>query len=493
MSTVKKKDLLTVKITGFNKKGNGTGDVVIDEKAVAKAEVPFAIPGDIVSTQVSKYKKGKCLSLLKEIVDKSESRISPKCKHFGSCGGCRWQQMSYDRQAEYKEDYVRKCFANLLNENVTFHSLIPCIDEWQYRNKMEFSFSSDAQNNKFLGLIMDSSRGRVTNLSECHLVSPWFTTVLNAVREWWDASGLDAFHPFKNVGALRTLVLRESKSIGDRMIMLTVSGNPDYALNKSHIEKFVSTVIDAAKSSNPEAKISVFLRIQQVAKGMPTNFYEMLLYGPDHIRETLNVQLDPSAESQKFLFHVSPTAFFQPNTKQAEKLYSTALQMAGIQEDSVVYDLYCGTGTLGICAAKKAKQVIGIEVSPESALDARTNAALNNIENITILSGAVRHLLTQIVDEKKYPKPDIVLVDPPRPGLDPMAMRGLLSLDAEKIVYVSCNPETQAENLEEIIKHGYDLVSVQPIDQFAQTAHIENVAVLKKSEGNDGNVKIHDN
>jgi len=493
MGGVKRKDLLTVKVTGFNKKGNGVGDILVDQVAVGEAEVPFAIPGDHVQAQVSKFRKGKYLSILKNRLTDSKLRIDPKCKHFGVCGGCRWQQMPYEQQVHFKENYVRNCYKSITTDEVVFKPLIPAVSEWEYRNKMEFSFSSDSKNNQYLGLIMDSSQGRVMNLTECHLVSPWFSNLLESLREWWGRSGLDAFHPYRDTGALRTLVLRESKSVGDRMVMLTVSGNPDYAMNKSQIEGFVSAVIQSATPIDRKAKLSIFLRIQQVAKGMPTNFYEMLLYGPDHIRESLKVQLDPGETPQEFFFHVSPTAFFQPNPKQAEKLYSTALQMAGIEEESIVYDLYCGTGTMGLCAAKKAKQVIGIEVSPESALDARTNAALNEIENITILSGAVRHILRQITDEKKYPKPDIVLVDPPRPGLDPIAMRGLLALDADRIVYVACNPETQAENISEIIKQGYKLVAVQPIDQFAQTAHIENIAVLEKNNGSDGNIKIQNN
>lgn len=478
------KENVLLQILRFNQKGNGVGDVLIKDQNVS-VEIPFAIPGDAFEAPLSNIKRKKMICRIENAVTTADSRIKSRCLHFGVCGGCRWQQMSYTDQLHYKEEFVHRCFSELLNSDVEVRPIIPCSREWGYRNKMEFSFSTDAKNNRYLGLIMDSNRGRVINLTECHLVNPWFTGTLDATRQWWEESLLDAYHPYKDKGSLRTLVLRESMRTGDRLVMLTVSGNPNYALNKQQIEKFVAAIRKSSEPENKNSKLSIFLRIQQAVKGMPTNFYEMLLYGPDHLREILEVQTSPDELPQKLYFNVSPTAFFQPNSFQAEVLYSTALQMSGLVEGSVVYDLYCGTGTLGICAARKVKTVISIEVSPESALDARTNAANNNIENITILSGAVRHLLKQIKEEKQYPLPDLVVIDPPRSGIDPEAMEGLLNLNAAKILYISCSPQTQADNIHELLKNGYKLVSIQPIDQFAQTPHIENIAILEKRSVNE--------
>lgn len=467
-------------LNALNRSGNGIGKFIRADGAEVDIEVPFALPGDVVKAKVWKKQRGKYLGMLEEVVNPSPLRVQPRCVHFGVCGGCRWQNIPYPEQLQLKQQIVLDCFKNLLTPEVEVRPAIPCYPLWGYRNKMEFSFSRDALNRKFLGLIMDSSKGKVLNLSECHLVNPWFMEALRTTRIWWDETSLDAYHPYKNTGALRTLTLREGKRTGDRLVMLTVSGNPDYAVHKKELESLVAFLRDAIEPMDPSANLSIFLRIQQVAKGMSTNFYEMLLYGPDHIRECLDVAIVPGKAPLRMTFHISPTAFFQPNTDRAEQLYSLALQMVGIDEDAVVYDLYCGTGTLGICAAQRAKQVVGIELSPESVLDARTNASLNGMNNVTILSGAVRHLLTQIKEEKKYPMPDIVVIDPPRPGLEAEAMHGVLELQAKKILYISCNPVTQAANIAEMVQKGYRIVSMQCVDQFAHTPHIENFVVLER-------------
>lgn len=465
----------------LNRSGNAIGQFVRSDGVQVGIEVPFALPGDVVKAKVWKKRRGNYLGMLEEVTNPSPLRIQPRCIHFGVCGGCRWQNMPYPEQLQTKQKIVLDLFKEFLTPDVVVHPAIPCYPLWGYRNKMEFSFSRDAMNRKFLGLIMDSSKGKVLNLSECHLVNPWFMEAIRTTRTWWDETSLDAYHPYKNTGSLRTLTLREGKRTGDRMVILTVSGNPDYAVHKKDLESLVAFLRDAIEPVNSQARLSIFLRIQQVAKGMSTNFYEMLLYGPDHLRESLDVSIDATVPPRRLTFNISPTAFFQPNTDRAEQLYSLALQAVGIDKNAIVYDLFCGTGTLGICAAEYAKQVVGIEISPEAVLDARTNAKLNGMENVTILSGAVRHLLSQIKEEKSYPLPDIVVIDPPRAGLEEEAIRGVLELEAKKILYISCNPATQAKDIAKMVKHGYRIVQMRCVDQFAHTPHIENFVVLERT------------
>ena len=482
MSIRNKERQVEVDIVNFSKKGNGIGYFERQDEETWPVEVSFTIPGDRVKTTLLRKRSGVYKSMLDEVVSPSNDRIEPKCGHFGVCGGCRWQQMSYEKQLQEKELMLRHKFGDLINDGVDFYRIMPADDPWKYRNKMEFSFSSDLDGNQYLGLMMDQGRGKVMDLTECHLTNSWFVDGVGAVRDWWKESKLEAYHSYKNIGSLRTLTLREGIRTGDRMVNLTVSGNPDFALKKHDLEGFVAFVRDAVEQVDPNKQLSIFLTIQQIQKGSPTQFYEMHLYGPDTIREILHIGTGKEGKFEPLTFHISPAAFFQPNSLQAEKLYSLGLEIAQISKEQVVYDLYCGTGTLGICAAKRAKQVVGVELSPESAHDARHNAKVNKIENITIFTGAVRRMLEEIKVKELSPDPDLVMVDPPRAGLDPHAIKLLLELSPPKILYISCNPTTQVENIREFLSNGYELKVIQPVDQFPHTVHIENITLLVKTK-----------
>lgn len=468
-----------VTITNFTKGGNGLGHYSREDGTSASVEVPFTAPGDRVKALLLRKRNSCYSSKLEEIITPAPERIPPRCIHFATCGGCRLQHIDYEYQLRWKETYIRKCFETVISPLVNFLPIIGCSAPWQYRNKMEYSFSQDAAGNKYLGLIADSSKGRVLNLTECHLTHPWFIDTLKSVRRWWENANLAAYHPYRNTGSLRTLTMREGITTGDRMVILTVSGNPEYALHQDQLNALVASIQQVLEPLAAGSQLSIFLRIQQINKGMATQFYEMLLFGSDHIREKLLIDIDPS-NPQELLFHISPTAFFQPNSLQAAKLYSTALRLANVNSKSTVYDLYCGTGALGLAIAHRAQQVIGIEISKESALDARTNAKLNNIENVQIFSGDVGHTL-QTLPEKGIAPPDVVIVDPPRAGLDAEAIKHLMNLQPSKILYISCNPATQAVNAAEIVQKGYQIHTIQPVDQFPQTAHVENIVVLERS------------
>jgi 23S rRNA (uracil1939-C5)-methyltransferase len=324
---------------------------------------------------------------------------------------------------------------------------------------MEFSFSQNKAGDKYLGLIIRSSRGKVFNLQECFLSPPWMAETLKRVKTWWDSTDLPAFHFHKGTGCLRTLTLREARRTGDRLAMLTVSGDPKFALNRTQLNGFLAALDDP--------KMSIFLRVQQCIPGTPTQFFEMHLGGLDHIREELTI------EGRTLKFKISPSSFFQPNTVQAEVLYTKALEMPTLTDQSLVYDLYCGTATLGMAFALKAQKVIAIELNPHAVFDARINAEQNNISNIEIHCGDVGKILSQATAS-----PDLAIVDPPRPGLDPLALQQLKRLNPRQILYVSCNPTTQAKNIAEL--EGYTIVKVQPVDQFPHTPHIENIVLLEK-------------
>lgn len=475
------KQVVDLLIRELSPDGNGIGEISYPSDHTSLCEVPFTLPGDHVQARLIRKDKGLYQGQLQDVLQPSPERIAYPCSHFTRCGGCRWQHIPYHVQLAYKEQMIRQYLAPYLNEQTIFHPIVACDPPWQYRNKMEFSFSSDQSKNRYLGLYLYGERNHVFNLQECHLVYPWAAQAVQATRTWWENSTLDAYHPMRNTGSLRTLIVREGIRTGDRLVMLTVSGNPDFALHKQHLESFVHAIRQSVEPQDPNQKLSIFLRIQQVAKGQQTQFYEMVLFGPDHLRETLFIQDQSDQAPVPVNFHISPSAFFQPNPRQAEKIYSYALQMAQIPEGALVYDLYCGTGTVGICAAKRAKQVIGIELSPESVVDARENVKLNGLTNVTILEGDVGKVLADLKHQPYQNQPAVVLVDPPRSGLDTKAIQHLLELRSPKVIYVSCNPKTQAANLAELTRHGYQVGAVQPVDQFPQTLHVENVVVLNYS------------
>ncbi len=377
------------------------------------------------------------------------------CHHLSECGGCSMQEVPYEEQLKQKQMEIEKIFSG-----VRVEPIIPCMNPWRYRNKMEFSFSQNKAGDRFLGLIMRKSRGKVVNLHEC-LISPcWFTEVLKRVKKWWEESSpasLAAFNFRNGEGCLRTLTLREGRRTGDRLAMLTVSGDPRFAMKRGDLDRFVEIV----------GEMSVFLRIQQARKGKPTEFFEMHLKGADHVREKMEIQ------GKVLTFKISPTSFFQPNTDQAEVLYNTALEMCSVGSDAVVYDLYCGTATLGMGFALMANKVVGIEINPHAIFDAKANAEENQISNMELICGDVGTVLSQMKT------PDLAIVDPPRSGLDGPALEALKKLAPKKILYISCNPTTQAKNIAELT--SYKINTIQPVDQFPHTPHIENIVLLDSS------------
>lgn len=447
----------------FSKKGKPSGLY-----GTAQVEVAGAVPGDQVRVELSRKRKGWHKGFLKEVVKASPFRIVPRCKHASLCGGCTWQAMDYQEQLRLKEEVIQKIFPD---SHSCLRPIVPCDDPWQYRNKMEFSFSQNRLGERFLGLIQTTGKGRVFNLTECHLTSPWFAKTLNAVRAWWEKTSLRAYH-MNDEGSLRTLTLREGKRTGDKLVMLTVSGNPLFALTQEQMNRFIEAVQSIVQ------EVSIFLQIQQVAKGKPTQFYEILLKGPDHIKEQLEIN---TGNNQRTLtFKISPTSFFQPNPKQAEKLYSLALQMVTLPPHACVFDLYAGTATLGMALSLQAERVVSIELNPHAIFDAQASAKMNQIHNLSLHCGDVGKIISLLREAEDFRPPDLAIVDPPRAGLDQKALEHLLALAPSQILYISCNPYTQGQNIQVLQEGGYRIEILQPLDQFPHTPHIENIVLLKK-------------
>lgn len=441
--------------------------------------VSVAVPGTIIHETVEvgameKDRRGnsRMQASLSSVVSSAPSRTTPRCPHVGECGGCVWQHIEYPYQLQYKQARLEELFAPLRTQQMVVHPIVGCDTPWRYRNKMEFSFAQDRQGKRFLGLYKCTHRCGVFDLTTCFLTNEWMASTLQVIRDWWEHSGLDAYYLHADRGSLQTVTMRESATTGDRMILLTVSGNPNFAPKQHHLDDFVAAVRSAATPSS--GTLSVVLRIRQIAKGTPTQFYEMILSGPDHIREVLEVE-PVIGKKHSLEFHISPQAFFQPNTRQAMSIYSRALQLAGLSKDQLVIDLYCGIGIFGMFASLEVRRAVGVELSRESAYDAKTNAARLGLSQFSVHCGDVANVVGAMGKDKEFERPSTVIVDPPRSGLTPPALTSIVSLEPDTLIYVSCNPETQVRDAKLLVEAGWEIEAVQPIDQFPHTVHVENI------------------
>lgn len=457
-----------ISIDGYTKKGNGLGHYTFaDNNKRIKVEVPHALKGDRVLVDLKRQKKGWCKGKLLRLISPSSSRVSPICKHSGVCGGCPWQELNYLEQLKEKEREIRSLFAYL--QEASFSPIIGAEPFISFRNKMEYSFSQNMALTHYLGLTIASVGRYVFNVEECPVSPPWFAKVLIAVRKWWESTNIKAYNMHDDNGSLRTLTLRGTKKgvkDTDKLVMLTVSGNPKFALTSFEIEIFLATLKEILGDN-----FSFVLREHKIEKGTPSAFSEKVLFGSGYLLE------DMTLKERKFTFKISPSAFFQPNTFQAERLYNLALNSVPLNKNMVLFDLYCGIATLSLSFASLVKEVVGIEINEEAVVNAKENAALNNIDNFKIFAGDVGKTLTKLY-EKDFSRPDVVIVDPPRAGLDDLALHHIKNLKPQYIIYISCNPQTQKENIEALLSN-YKVIKIEPLDQFPYTAHIENLVVLK--------------
>lgn len=401
------------------------------------------------------------------------------CSHFQDCGGCRTQDLAYTEQLQQKESYIQALFNPILNEQVQFLPMLAAENPWHYRNKMEFSFSQSKNGEQFLGLFSKVYKRSVVNIHQCDLSPLWFSEMLGAIRKWWQDAQIPAYHCHSNRGTLRHVCLREGKNSGDRMVVLTVSGHPDFQMTIEQLNHFTDRVNDAFYASRRSlthiGHETIVIRTQHIAPKVPTYFEEKIMQGRGYIHEILK-----NASGANISFKVNASAFFQPNSLQAEKLYQQALALGDLSIDDEVLDLYCGTGTLGIFTASKVKFVMGIELNQDAAVNARENCQINNITNVEIINDDVGRGLAQLQLSNRLSSIKAIILDPPRSGLMPEAIQTISNLPFKKIIYISCNPETQIRDIHSLLAAGYQLKMLQPVDQFPHTPHVENIAILER-------------
>jgi 23S rRNA (uracil1939-C5)-methyltransferase len=449
-------------------------DYAAEGKALVRHEgkvvfVSGAIPGDRVNIRLSKNKKDWAEGKAVDILEPSPDRLEPFCKHFGTCGGCKWQMLPYEKQLAFKQ---QEAVQNLVRiGKIELPEVLPIVgsaDTIHYRNKLEFTFSNkryltnaelnneniSAQQNA-LGYHAPGIFDKVIDIDECFLMDDVNNRIRNTVREIAVENNFSYYNIKEHTGWLRNIIIRYC-STGELMVNICINheDEPNRLILLNSLLSKVPEISTLLYTINPKWNDSIY------------DLEPIVYHGKGYAIEKL----------EDFEFIISPKSFFQTNTRQAEQLYSITRAFAGLTGTETVYDLYCGTGSIGIFLSKQAKKIIGVEVIEDAIEDARKNAALNNIQHATFIAGDVIKICNDEFFEQ-HGRPDVIITDPPRAGMHEKLVIKLLEMAAPKIVYVSCNTATQARDLS-LLSEKYKVMKVQPVDMFPHTHHIESVVLL---------------
>lgn len=454
-------------------------DVAAEGKAVAKVNelvifVPYVVPGDVVDLQVKRKKDHYAEAVAVKFHEKSPLRTEPFCSHFGVCGGCKWQCLSYEEQLKYKQKQV---FDNLTRigkvELPEFRPILGSEKTCFYRNKLEFTFSNKRwlteeevkQDVKYdqmnaVGFHIPGAFDKVLAIDKCWLQDDISNQIRNAVRDYAYAHNFPFFDLRTQEGLLRNIMIRTS-STGELMVVLQCKVTDDEGRRK--MEEILQFMAD----SFPQITSLMYV-INNKCNDTIGDLDVEVFKGNDHIFE----------EMEGLRFKVGPKSFYQTNSEQAYNLYKVAREFAGLTGNELVYDLYTGTGTIANFVARQARKVVGIEYVPEAIEDAKVNSALNGIDNTLFYAGDMKDILTNDFIAE-HGRPDVIITDPPRAGMHNDVIDVILAAEPKRIVYVSCNPATQARDLQ-LLDGKYKVTAVQPVDMFPHTHHVENVVQLER-------------
>jgi len=451
-------------------------DISTEGKAIAKHDglvvfIEGAVPGDVVDVMVHRKKNSFAEGKVHQFISLSKDRIEPRCEHFGTCGGCKWQNLSYETQLKFKQKYVFDAFTRI--GKFEFPELLPIVgnkEAYFYRNKLEFSFSNKKwltaeqmasgetfENKNGLGFHIPGMFDKILDLSNCYLQPEPSNTIRNTVRDYAFKNKLTFFDIKNRSGFLRTLLIRTT-STGEIMVVVSVC---------DWLEKELFDLLNFMKESFPQITC---LQYTHNDKGNDTFFGLDIktFYGRDHILE----------EMEGLKFKISAKSFYQTNSEQAYELYKLTRDFAGLTGNELVYDLYTGTGTIANFVAKKAKKVVGVEYIEDAIKDAVENSKTNKIDNTLFFAGDMKLVLNEEF-LATHGTPDVIITDPPRAGMEEPVVQVILKAAPQKIVYVSCNPSTQARDIA-MLSEKYKVVKSQAVDMFPQTAHVENVTLLER-------------
>jgi len=454
-------------------------DYAAEGKALARVNelvvfVPFAVPGDVVDLQVRRKKHSYCEAEIIRFIKYSERRVKPFCQHFGICGGCKWQNIPYDEQLRMKQKQVYDQLTRIGKVNLPeFNQILGSVKTQGYRNKLEFGCSnrrwltqdeiasgSDFTQMNAVGFHITGAFDKILPIEKCWLMDDLQNKIRNAIRDYAYEHDIVFYDIRRQCGLLRDIMVRNSDT-GEWMVLI------QFHYEKDEDEVIAKNLLQHIADSFPEITSLLYVNNQ---KGNDT-FNDLnieVFKGNDYIYETMD----------GLTFKVGAKSFYQTNTKQAYHLYSVVRDFANLTGNELVYDLYTGTGTIANFVSRYAKRVIGIEYVPEAIEDAKINSEINNISNTLFFAGDMKDILTEsFISENGTP--DIIITDPPRAGMHPDVVQTIIKTAPKRIVYVSCNPATQARDLS-LLDDLYEVVAVQPVDMFPHTPHVENVVLLNR-------------
>ena len=450
-------------------------NIAAEGKAIGHMEgvvvfVSNCVPGDVVDVQVVRKRKRFMEGYPVHFHQYSQNRSEPFCRHFGQCGGCKWQHLPYSEQLKFKHRQVTDAFERIgkVMADEVF-PILPSEKQRFYRNKLEFTFSanrwltpdeikSDDQNleRRGLGFHVPGKFDKVLDISECYLQPELSNHIRNFVRSYAFEHNLEFFDLIRQEGMLRNMIVRNNLD-GEWMVIFSFFRND---------QEVIVPLLEAVASQYQQITALMYV-INSKANDTITDLPVCLFKGNDHLLEKM----------EDLVFSISPKSFFQTNTGQAHRLYSVTRDFAGLKGNEIVYDLYTGTGTIALFLANRCRKVVGLEYVPEAIEDAKKNAGLNGIENASFYAGDIRELLNESFIEENG-RPDVIITDPPRTGMHADVVEAILSVRPARIVYVSCNPATQARDVS-MLAGSYRLLKIQPVDMFPFTHHVENVALLE--------------
>lgn len=450
---MKKGDIIEVTIEDFEYPNTGIGHI---DGIIVKVEK--ALKGQRVKAQIKKKNKERIIAKIKEVIKKADNEIEPLCEHFGECGGCSFQTIPYIEQVIMKGKEVQRLLKAKDIHVHEFQGVEGSPSNTAYRNKMEYTFGDESKGGKpSLGMHKKGSFMNIVTTDHCQIVHDDFNTILSAVLEHFTAKQYPFYHKKSHVGLQRNLIIRKGERLGELLINIVTTSQLDFdreAFVKMLLElPLESTIVGIVHTINDS--VSDFVYCDSIRT----------LWGREHYFEEL----------LGLKFKVTPFSFFQTNTEATEKLYATVLSYLSDIKGKTVFDLYCGTGTIGQIAALKAGKVIGIELVEEAVEAAKENAKLNGLDNCTFIAGDVLKKLDEIKE-----KPDVIIIDPPRVGVNPKALNKIINYNVKNIIYVSCNPKSLAENLVDLQEAGYVVEKVKVFDNFPHTGHTETVTLLTK-------------